>query len=92
MIRRLLNAPGKWVTSSLARAARFSSAGRKSTTRHRQWGLVAARQRAAVGTIQQQGAVGMRHVKREMGEGDGSMEGSRRRRDGHEDGNLRDKE
>lgn len=45
---------------------------------------------AAVGTIQQQGAVGMRRVKREMGEGDGSMEGSKRkRRDGHEDGNLK---
>lgn len=45
---------------------------------------------AAVGTIQQQGAVGMRHVKREMGEGDGSMEGSKReRRDRHEDSNLK---
>lgn len=49
--------------------------------------------RAAVGTIQQQGAVGMRRVKRVMGEGDGSMEGSEReRRDGHEDVNLREKE
>lgn len=29
LIRRLLNAPGKWVTSSLALAARFSGARRK---------------------------------------------------------------
>lgn len=49
MIRRLLNAPGKWVTSSLAQAARFSSAGRKSITRHRQWGLVAERQQGCGG-------------------------------------------
>lgn len=49
MIRRLLNAPGKWVTSSLALAARFSGAGRKSITRHRQWGLVAERRRGCGG-------------------------------------------
>lgn len=36
--------------------------------------------RAAVGTIQQQGVVGMRRVKREMREGDGNMEGSKRER------------
>lgn len=36
--------------------------------------------------MQQQGAVGMRRVKREMGEGDGSK---RKRRDRHEDGNLK---
>lgn len=91
MIRSLLNAPGKWVTSSLARAARFSSAGRKSITRHRQCGAWWQRgSGAAVGTIQQQGAVGMSHVKKEM-EDDGVIEGSKREwRDGHEDGNLKE--
>lgn len=45
----------------------------------------------AVGTIQQQGAVGLSHVKKEMEEGDGVIEGSKRKwRDGHEDGNLKE--
>lgn len=43
-----------------------------------------------MGTIQQQGAVGMSHVKKEM-EDDGVIEGSKREwRDGHEDGNLKE--
>lgn len=34
--------------------------------------------------------MGMRRVKREMGEGDGVIEGSKTEwRDGHEDGNLK---
>lgn len=78
MIRRLLNAPGKWVTSSLAQAARFSSAGRKSITRHRQWSLVATGLRWV--QYSSRGAVGMRGVKREMREGDGNMEDSKRER------------
>lgn len=49
--------------------------------------------RAAVGTIQQQGAAGMRRVEREMGEGDGGMEDSEReRRDGYEDGDLKEED
>lgn len=36
--------------------------------------------RTAVGTIQQQGAVGMRGVKREAREGDGNVEDSKRER------------
>lgn len=48
---------------------------------------------AAVGTIQQQGAVGMRRVEREMGEGDGGMEDSERERmDGYEDGDLKEED
>lgn len=49
--------------------------------------------RAGLGTMHQRGAAGMRRVKREMGEGDGSKEGNnRQRRDGHKDGDLRERE
>lgn len=65
MIRRLLNAPGKWVTSSLALAARFS--GRKSITRHRQRGLVAERRRGCGGyNAAAGGAEAMRHAEMEV--------------------------
>lgn len=68
LIRKWLNAPGKWVTSSLTRAARFSSAERKSITRHRQRGLVAPRQ-------QRGPRVGGARARSKMGDGDGGMWG-----------------
>ena len=45
---------------------------------------------AVLGTIQRRRAVGMRCALKEMAEGDGGIEGTeRKRRNGHEEGNLK---
>jgi len=97
LIRRLLKARGKWVTSSLARAARFSSAGESQL--HATGSVCVCVCVCVGGGGWWQGGGGGHNiaaggqwewggVKRGVGEGGG---GERERRGGHEEGNLREK-